>query len=151
MRTNRVANLPAQGKRRWPRTPLRTGRSFLLTARTLSQLRFNQKIYPASLPRAIGARNATSLTQPNPKFSPKVPTITFSHPSPPPFLPSHQPKIRAERNSALLRKPNPEFSPNAYQSGGLHSRTRSFLLRGRPSKIDRGWLARSAIEKYIPS
>ena len=34
---SRVVNLPAQGKRRWPRTPLRTGRCVLLTARTCNR------------------------------------------------------------------------------------------------------------------
>ena len=85
MRVNRVAALSAQAQRRWPRPPHRSQFSHnsayylqptLGNENMLSQVRFNQKIYPAPLPRAKGAMNATPLTQLKPRFLPNGPTIS---------------------------------------------------------------------------
>ena len=84
LRIGRVANLSAQGQRRWPRPPHRIGSSFLLTSRITCQRRSetktryrkcasNRRSIPASLPRATGASNAIPLiTPPSPKFSLKA-------------------------------------------------------------------------------
>ena len=82
----------------------------------LSQVRFNQKIYPAPLPRAKGAMNATPLTQLKPRFSPtgrpSANDFLFSHPfrEPSPLFSSHF-SNRVSRCSFFKRKLGSEFKP----------------------------------------